>query len=76
MTKIKLEIESICGVGTDGAGNYIVLIFTNYGALTYDTETKKYELNDYVISEEDFELENIHKEAMKAIAFFKEKTGF
>ena len=69
MSKEKIVIKSIGGVGINEIGSCLVLMFTNYGVLMYDSGTEKFSLNDIEISSEDFDLENAYKEAINAMSF-------
>ena len=50
MSKEKIVIKSIGGVGINETGSCLVLMFTNYGVLMYDSGTEKFSLNDIEIS--------------------------
>ena len=70
MSKKKFILDSVAGVGIDDNGDYLILFFTNYGQLAYDTGTKKFELNDIEISSDEYELGNVCKEINKHIKLF------
>ena len=69
MAKNIIEIDSIGGVGITETGSCLVLIYTNYGVLMYDSGIEKFLLNDIEISSDDFELENTYREVIKAMSY-------
>ena len=73
MAKNIIEIDSLGGIGMVENGNCLVMIYTNYGVLMYDSGSEKFLLNDIEISTKDFELENAYKEVIKAMSYIIKK---
>ena len=69
MAKNIIEIDSLGGIGMVENGNCLVMIYTNYGVLMYDSGIEKFLLNDIEISSDDFELENAYREVIKAMSY-------
>ena len=69
MAKNIIEIDSLGGIGMVENGNCLVMIYTNYGVLMYDSGIEKFLLNDIEILSDDFKLENAYREVIKAMSY-------
>ena len=76
MSKKKFEVELIDGVGLNEAGVWLVVMITNYGVLIYHSGYDVFELNNVIISPDEYELENVYKEVIKATSTFAKTMIF
>ena len=70
MVKKRFVLDTIGGIGVDDEGEYLLVFFTNYGKLTYDTKFDKFKLNDVEISSHDYEFGNVYREIFRYIDLF------
>ena len=58
------------GFDIHGFGHIVVKLDSNYGDITYDTKSKELKLNNQIVSNEEYELENVYKAIIHTITIF------
>ena len=76
MEKKTFDVELIDGVGVNEAGVCLVVMITNHGVLIYHSGYDVFELNNDIISPDEYEFENVYKEVIKAVAIFAKTMIF
>ena len=69
MNKKIIELGS-GGINILGFGHILVELDSNYGDITYDTKSKELKLNNEIISNIEFELEDVYKDIIHTLTVF------